>query len=84
VVPRRLSIAREGDRLSVEVNGCAEGCRVSLCDRAGNVLASTPVEDQRASLAIGGSAGEPACVKLYRNDLLLDVAPLAAARHMPG
>ena len=80
VLPRRISVVREGDRLNVEVNGRVEDSRVSLCDRVGNVIGSAAVEDRRAALAIDESTGKPACVKLCRNDLLLDVLPFSGVQ----
>ncbi|HUT89048.1 MAG TPA: DUF6259 domain-containing protein [Thermoguttaceae bacterium] len=82
VLPRRISVARDGDRLNVEVSGRVEDCRVNLCDASGKVLASAPVEDDRAAIVLDRPAGEPACVKLCRNNLLLDVAALPG-RHGP-
>jgi len=76
VLPRRISIAREGDRLTVEVSDPVDQGRVNLCDTSGGVLASAVVKDRRATLAIDASAGKPACVKLCRDGLLLDIVPL--------
>ena len=77
VLPRRISVTRAaGSQLNVQVSGALEKGLLKLCDREGNVLLSSPVKDNRAALTLDRLAGEPACVKLCRQDLLLDVAPL--------
>ncbi|MFH1921992.1 MAG: hypothetical protein ABIP48_19170 [Planctomycetota bacterium] len=80
VLPRRIAMTIEGERFNVRVSGAAEDCRVKLCDRSGNVLQSAPVEEGRAVLVASESAGEPAGVKLCRENLLLDVAAVPAGR----
>ncbi|MFH1267398.1 MAG: hypothetical protein ABIK89_16870, partial [Planctomycetota bacterium] len=80
VLPRRIAVTIEGERFNVRVSGSTEDCRVKLCDSSGKVFQSAPVEEGRAVLAVDESAGEPACVKLCRENLLLDLAAVPASR----
>jgi len=76
ILPRRIAVSRVEGRLDVRAGGCGADCRVDLCDGEGNVLASAPLEQDRAALPLESSAGEPACVKLHRHGLLVDAVSL--------
>ena len=83
VLPDRLTVRRTGKTLEVAIRGDHAGCEVRVCDKEGRPLLSrAAVGDAiRFDLTqIAQTNMSPACVKLLKNGLLIDVAAVPAAR----
>ena len=82
VLRDKLSVRRTADLVEVTGHDPAEGCEVRVCDKDGQALLSrTAIQDTtRFDLRQVAQAGiGPACVKLLRDGLLLDVEAMPPA-----
>ena len=77
-LPRRLSVSREGDSLTVTVSGEADGGRLVLSDANGETLLEQAVNTRVNMLDLRQikDAKTPVCVKLLSGRDLVDVAGL--------
>lgn len=77
-LPRRLTVTRAGQTLTVEVTDLEEECELVVADVDGVVLLAQPARAGRNALDLSAvEAGKtPACVKLRRGGQMLDVAEL--------
>jgi len=78
VLPRELSVARDGDRLTVTMQPQKQETSLAICDLAGETLLSQGVTDGEVTTDLTQVEGEPACVKLLAGGRMLDMWPVPA------
>ena len=76
ILRRQLSVARDGDRLSITVEPRERESSLAICDLAGETLLSQGVTEGEVIIDLSELEGEPACVKLLAGGLLLDMWPV--------
>ncbi len=80
-LPKRLTVAPEGEALKVTVAGKTEGMTVALVAADGQQLVAAPAASEvTLRFAEGGEGPAPACVKLLGEKYLVDAAALPAAQ----
>jgi len=77
---RELSVERDGTTVEVRVGHRGAGRMLVLSDAQGGALLSAPADGPpvRWDIAALPESDDPACVKLLRGGLLIDVAPIPA------
>ncbi|NLX95365.1 MAG: hypothetical protein GXY83_04245 [Rhodopirellula sp.] len=76
-LPKRLTVARNGDAVRATVTGAASDAQVSLCDANGESLLGKPLaESAEFSLKELPKGAKPVCVKLLADGQLIDIAAL--------
>ena len=82
---RRMSVAREGDALTVTVSGEADGCRLVVAGASSKTLLEQAATSgvNTLDLARIEDGKTPACVKLLRGRDLVDVAATQAKHAQP-
>jgi len=79
-LPQRLAVERDAGGLVVRTGATDTGLEIALCDAEGKRLLLAPADDTptRWDLTALPQGAAPACVKLLRNGLLVDLAGLPA------
>jgi len=82
---KRLSVVRQGDALQAEVLARVGPVKLVVSDPQGQELLSQTAQPGRNPLDLSSLPAEaqPACVKLLRNGLLLDIAEVPAKLQGP-
>jgi hypothetical protein len=79
-LPRRLQVRRDGPSLVVDAKLPPGACQLTVCDATGAELLSQSAGPRRHAFPLSelGEGTTPACVKLLRGSLLLDVVAVPA------
>ena len=80
-LPVMIKAKRDGSTIDVSLSEECKGAQLSICDRDGMALISQNARANRFNLAeIADIKAEPACVKLIKGGMLIDVVAIPAGK----